>query len=967
MRWRIIATVVFAAILTTGIAMGAEDALPFNHKIEVYRDESGQNVAFSLELEQPFLAEEFEKSNYLRLKPVDRGAFLIYPKETRFHQKHAEFFGRMRGGDNAKVTLSHETVTENLDGTRRVESRDGVIEIPIPKTATGAKSIYQHWAEQQNVYYRDLLTLYPDQTFYQYVLLQSQQRYGVRPAAIPNSVLPAGQVEETLYDVASGALAVHESLQLQTLSGGARRGDLNIPINRLPGPTIASLPYKDLLEARRVKHKGESKRHEIAQLVPENQYFIHFRSLDAATKLLDLSSQWGESLSRLFTISAQDNRVEQKLETQLCLQRDPMMKLFADKAISELAITGSDPFVLEGTDVTLIFRVKEPKLFQVAADGWLAAARKNHPDLAQQQFNYRGHKVAARYTTDRVVSSFVVMHGDYVIYSNSHRAIRAAIDAATGAAPRLYDAADYQYVTSLLPPSDDDKSGYVYASEAFIKGLLSAPEKIAEKRRLECFNNLVMINNASLMYRMEYGKGPRTLNDLSEGRFIDPAKIVCPHGGAYTIDADRDTCACSLHNRLKYLTPNCELPVYTVSSDEQAQYERYRQRYEQFWQSLFDPIAARITVSPQVKVELCVLPLANGSLYQSLRSNLAGKAAPIDTAHLASSAIVSIAAAPGRESLKSMIKLLPGVTEALDADPTLADLKWLGDQTSLHFCDAETVLEIDPAKLRAVDLPLVQHVGVDQQAMVAGLLAAATMPTYLTIQVEDRDKAQRLLETMAQRVVRHNTQTLGFPTSFDAYRLPDYKKHAQYVFSVQVYAAKLRLHMALVGNQLVAATKPYILEQVIDAEANPAVEIGPAAQLLIRFNERALKRFKSQLELYWAEKSRLACHRSAISISNLITLYDAPIDEAPKLAEAKYGVRYFCPEHGRFEFDTASDTVRCGIHGNRADSKQNYGLDEKSSFAQFLSTLNELVASVRFEDEALFATVEIIRREEAGK
>ena len=49
-----------------------------------------------------------------------------------------------------------------------------------------------------------------------------------------------------------------------------------------------------------------------------------------------------------------------------------------------------------------------------------------------------------------------------------------------------------------LPPSDDAKSGYFFGSEAFIRRMLSPAAKISEKRRLECFNNLVMLNNASL-------------------------------------------------------------------------------------------------------------------------------------------------------------------------------------------------------------------------------------------------------------------------------------------------------------------------------------------------------------------------------------------------------------------------------------------------------------------------------------
>ena len=193
-------------------AGGAErEPLPFSHKVEVYRDKEGQVLAFSLKLEQPFLAEEFEKSNYLRLVPLDRNAYLIYPPETRFRQKHAEFYGRLRGQGVSKVRLSYETVTENLDGSRKVDVRQGDIEIPIPAEPTGPQSIFKEWAQQQNEHFRQLLTIYPDETFFQYVLLQSEQRYGVRAPALPKPIRQRADFETDLYGVVTGSLAARDA------------------------------------------------------------------------------------------------------------------------------------------------------------------------------------------------------------------------------------------------------------------------------------------------------------------------------------------------------------------------------------------------------------------------------------------------------------------------------------------------------------------------------------------------------------------------------------------------------------------------------------------------------------------------------------------------------------------------------------------------------------------------------------
>ena len=51
--------------------------------------------------------------------------------------------------------------------------------------------------------------------------------------------------------------------------------------------------------------------------------------------------------------------------------------------------------------------------------------------------------------------------------------------------------------------------------QAMLRRLVGPEAKISEKRRIQCFNNLVMLNNASLFYRLEYGRSPATLSDQS--------------------------------------------------------------------------------------------------------------------------------------------------------------------------------------------------------------------------------------------------------------------------------------------------------------------------------------------------------------------------------------------------------------------------------------------------------------------
>jgi len=133
------------------------------------------------------------------------------------------------GEGAAKLKLSYEIVSENLDGTRRIDVRQSDIEVPVPPrpesgTTVGPKSIFTEWAQQQNVYFAELLRYYPEETFYQYCLLQSQARYGVTPPPLPKPAPDRASLETSLYQIVTGSSAIQDSLQRKMLSGGGSQG-----------------------------------------------------------------------------------------------------------------------------------------------------------------------------------------------------------------------------------------------------------------------------------------------------------------------------------------------------------------------------------------------------------------------------------------------------------------------------------------------------------------------------------------------------------------------------------------------------------------------------------------------------------------------------------------------------------------------------------------------------------------------
>ncbi len=99
-----------------------------------------------------------------------------------------------------------------------------------------------------------------------------------------------------------------------------------------------------------------------------------------------------------------------------------------------------------------------------------------------------------------------------------------------------------------------------------------------------------------------------------------------------------------------------------------------------------------------------------------------------------------------------------------------------------------------------------------------------------------------------------------------------------------------------------------------------------------------------------------------MSIYNLVKLYDTPVEGIDGLSESKYGVTYYCPEDGTYAYEPERDQVQCSMHGNRQSSRQDSGMSPEASFSKFVESLDEVVASLRFLDDSLIATVELKRR-----
>jgi hypothetical protein len=580
-------------------------------------------------------------------------------------------------------------------------------EKPAPQEKPGGKSAAA-WTLEEAM---GQLQLNPKDPFLQYVVLQLARRENrlnevadaiERFATADREEMFGGEDRRVdLLSIFSGALAVQESLQLSSMRVEARsprrvdrmppqakkmdgrpggriaraadakrrqeereaeqkrlqqereaeqkRRERNHPIERLTGPTIKSHPWQAMLAGKKPEISP------LAMYVPEDCYFVEFRSLNKLIDSIDLSNLWSSYFFNQGTKEARTHRTGERVKAQLAIETNRLLRPVYDLIVQEVAVAGSDLFVNEGSDVTLLFRIKEPIVFKARMDQFLANAEKSHPDAKRTSGEYHGVTYVHIGSKDRSVHVFSAYpRADLHVRSNSLAAFQRIIDSIVQQpgdqrqVRRLGETEEFAYIRTLMPRGAPEEDGFIYLSDPFIRRLMGPVVKVTELRRMMCYNHLRMIGHAALLYQAEHGKTPDSLAAIAQAQcspgIFGKEELACPDGGTYSLSADGLHGVCSHHGHAHYMTPCCDIAVSLVSDDEAGIYESFVQEYNQYWRTFFDPIAIRLQVSPErYRLETIVLPLIDNSIYTGLAQVLGGKPEPLDALPVPKRNIFSVA------------------------------------------------------------------------------------------------------------------------------------------------------------------------------------------------------------------------------------------------------------------------------------------------------------------------------------
>lgn len=889
------------------------------------------------------------------------------------------------------------------------------------------------------------LALQPRDAYLQYVALQLARRAGRLEEVAPRvqALIPADadvRAERSrgvdLFSLFTGAAAVQESLQLDTMRAATngvpapavpatpawmgqqpkpryRPGEL-VAVSSLAGPAVKSHPWERMLAGRRPEISP------LARDVPEDFYFIEFRTLNRLLDAFDAGDLWGTHLFNQAYREADTAGAGERLKRQLAVESDQRFRPVYDLVVGEVAVTGSDPFVREGSDVTLLFQVKQPELFHAKMDALISDAERAHADARRTAGQYLGVNYVQIENPERDVSVVAAdpepgLH----VRSNSLAAFRRVVAAIKGktedgtAVRRLGDAAEFAYIRTLMPRGDEREDGFVYLSDPFIRRLVGPELKLTERRRLVCYNHLRMIGHASLLFRTEHGRWPDSLEELASsgaapGLFGGGA-LSCPDGGRYTLSADKTTGVCSRHGHALRLTPNVETPAARVTGAEANEYRDFVEDYNRYWRVYFDPVAIRLKVTPgQYRVETVILPLIDNSVYTRLASALGGRPEPLDSLPVPRRDIFTASLRLNKEAYLKDFKANDRQWSAdffgLRADAATreqaADFvsRGLGNQVGFHVYDAHPTFDLNVASALGLLLGDTFWRGsrlIGGEDLYIGLaLTSLNSPVYLSFPVRDAkvvDDYLGQLDAALSVAARNERRGRGLSFEYDFYKYQLATGETVRAFGLRFDPARLRFFWARIGGGLYVASKPFILEDLAAMQAGAAqgqpagesptqsagADADATGHALVRVRARNWNDVLPDYQLAWAENEREAC------LNNLAALSDAAraltsraavrsgepplsgeaLDRAAlELADRLHGTHHFCPEGGAYHVSADGVTVSCSVHGTLSAPRQPTVPSERSPAGRTMRALSDLTATLTFMEDGLHAVLVVNRK-----
>ncbi|MBF0546011.1 MAG: hypothetical protein HQM08_16325 [Candidatus Riflebacteria bacterium] len=869
-------------------------------------------------------------------------------------------YGRYR--DPGRKVFS---LTNRVSGERILEA-----EIYFPKKTSrwqDSQDLTQGWflAQDESFSLNGLLS--PEESFFSYFRNQVPKILSANLSGNFNNensrIFFNSQRSVDLFSLTTGALAVQESLQLDRMTNThllASETISKIPIRNLAGPQVKSHPFIKMIGSQTPEIEP------ISNLVPYCFYYLRFSDINSEIRFSDFSDHWGTAILQTLQASSRDSKIRDKLLTQLSLELSDLTKLFGDKVIADLAITGSDPFINEGSDVSVIFSLKQPGIFEMNSQRLFSNTRAKFPEAKEENGKYGDVPIYHLFTSDHIVDSYSCTLDNYKIYSNSGTAIKWIIDSFQTKIESLAKTPDFRYMRTIFPLYNEREDAFLYLSDAHIRRLVSSKSKIGRLRRLICSTNLKMLSNASTMWSYFKGTPGNDINLLQNAKFLGKNYLACPDKGRYSFDASGEPC-CSVHGKNRFLSAIIDGVPKFASPVEAKAYRQFVEDYNSYWSKFFDPIGIRFTLrDKEIGAETCILPLVENSIYKELASVGGEKPAEFNFPTHEKTFFQFL----GKINFPPMLR-----NDTFNA-VTLSELlgrtsfsttdveQTFGESFSVNLVDSPIQFTFDSANSGTFYAPMQLLRQGNFLSVIGGtiLLSCLQVPTYGTISLKDENRGEKfiseLIEALTKESARHNQSGAPPMDKIIGYCVESGVKGGPtiHTLDITIFIIKFHLHFMVYSGQLFISNQRNILSEIL---SNPTNVTKTQANFQIRLNCKNRSQIAEKLNILWQERLREVCN-SNLGVLNVLNEFRKIPPE--KWAEESLKINGFvplCPEQGTYQLLSDGNTISCTKHGSAENRLQPLISDPKVPINDFISKILGVTSTLDFTPEGIMTKVVI--------
>lgn len=619
-------------------------------------------------------------------------------------------YAHLRNPDVRRIDLT-------LKNDETASSRDVSIAIGGEE---GGPEAFTAWAESRAWSWADL-----DNRIADIWLSRASALYGLDPKTVGASQGPGRGNTNDMLGVLGGGAAIRETLQMQNIDAGENTADgADVPVSDIQGVTVRAHDYAELLG------DADGVTVELANLCPPDRFWLYAPDPAALEPLLDGGAEWMGAFRGGLTGRMTDQQVLERHLARLGLDENTLRMVLRTGILGETAVILPDLFLLEGTDVTCVARVRD-----LQAVGALFQARGIGPSPDPQTYRARdGHQVTWAMRDDLL---FIGSHPDEV-----DKVLALHDQNGKGGLGKL---AEFRYMLTQCGPGPDTRV-FAYLSDPFIRRLTGPAVKIAQHRRLRARADLERLHAGALLHRQDTGEAAESLETLLESKYVAPLSLVKPEDLAF----DQGVATHPDWGRVGRMPTLLDNMPESATSLEAAAYKEYRQRYERFWRQFFDPIAVNLeSPGPETyRAEIFVLPLINSSIYDRLRQVLStdGPVKPLARPAITPAPIAMLSLNPGEDAWLDMIEGLSDLfTDSLGVD--LPVWEHLGPGLHLGIADSDSILTFGTGGLAGLFSSNRTPRGTDMM-MIPMVASLFTRPTVLAVELDQPDVALEKMRRM---------------------------------------------------------------------------------------------------------------------------------------------------------------------------------------------------------------------------